>query len=104
MASLPEEIAEDPDLRPKKSRNDGDRQIVDCARLIPAQTIDFRHVDSGNEDERNLCKPRMVADHCRQLKSVELRHRDVHKDDRDFIAQQLLERLTTRGGLDEILA
>ena len=46
----------------------------------------------------------MIADHRRELKSVELRHRNVHKYDRHFVAQQLLERLPARGRLDEILA
>ena len=50
------------------------------------------------------CKPRMVANHRGQLKSVKLGHRDVDKDDRDFVTQQLLKRLPAGRRLDEILA
>ena len=32
---------------------------------------------------------RMLADHRRQLESVELGHRDVDEDDRDLVAQTI---------------
>ena len=104
LARLPEEVAEDADLRAKKSRNNGDRQIVDGACLVPSQAVEFGQVNRGNEDERSLGEPRMVADHRRQLKPVELRHRDVHKNDRNFVTQEQLKRLAARRRLDQILA
>ena len=88
MARFPKEVAEDADLRAKKSRNNGDRQVVDGACLVPSQAVEFGQVDRGNEDERGLGEPRMVTDHRGQLEPVELRHRDVHKNDRNFVAQE----------------
>ena len=34
-------------------------------------------------------KARMLADHCRELEAVELRHLHVDEDDRDVVLQQL---------------
>jgi hypothetical protein len=55
----------------------------------------------GHEDDGGPRKPRMIADHRSQLKSVELGHRDVDENDRDLATQQLLERLPSRTRLDE---
>ena len=46
----------------------------------------------------------MLADHRRELEAVELRHADVDQDDRDFVLEQVFQRLARRRRLDEILA
>ncbi len=46
----------------------------------------------------------MFANHRRQFKSVQLGHRNVDKDDSDFLPQQLLKRFSSGRSLDEILA
>ena len=43
----------------------------------------------------------MLPYHRRQLVPVELRHDDVHQDDGDVVAQEVLERLGRRAHLDQ---
>ena len=40
----------------------------------------------------------------RKLEPVELRHADVHQDDRDLVLEQMLQRFLTGGRLDEVFA
>ena len=49
-------------------------------------------------------KPRVLANHCGQFKSVQLGHRDVDRDDGEFPSQKLRERLFSGRRFDEILA
>jgi hypothetical protein len=46
----------------------------------------------------------MLADHCSQLKTVELRHADVDQDDCNILLEELLECLPGRSGFDEVFA
>ena len=104
LAGLAIELGEDPHLRTQHLGDDRDRNIIDRAHLIGAQAVDIGQVDGGDEDDRRLLEPRVLADHRRQLEAVELRHAHVNQDDGDILLEQLLERLPGRSGLDEILA
>ena len=95
LPGLPVEVAENANLRAQEVRNDRDRKIVDSAGLIASQAVELGEVNRGDEDDRGLFKPRMFANHRGQLKSVQLGHRDVDKDDRDFVPQKLLKRLSS---------
>ena len=45
----------------------------------------------------------MLADHCRELKAVEVGHADVDQNDRDIASEQLIEGFRRRTGLYEVL-
>ncbi len=59
-------------------------------------------VDRGNKDDRSPLKARMLADQVGQLKAIEVRHAHVHQDDRDVGFEEMLQRLFSRRGLDQI--
>ena len=46
-----------------------------------------------HEDDRDPLKPRVLSNQCRELKPIEVRHADIHQDDRDLRLQQVLQRL-----------
>ena len=46
----------------------------------------------------------MLADHGGEFETVQLRHADVDQNDRDFVLEQVFERLAAGSGHDEILA
>ena len=96
-------FGEDLDLRPQHFRHDRDRNIIDRAHLVAAQTVDIGEMDGGNEDDRGVPEARMLADHRGQLETVELRHADVDQDDGDFGLEQMLQRLAAGRRLDQVL-
>src|SRR5262249_61440279 len=55
-------------------------------------------------DDGGALKARMLADHRRQLKAVELGHADVDQDDRNLVLEQEFERFLGRSGLEQPLA
>jgi hypothetical protein len=103
LAGLPVQLGEDAHLGAQHLRDDGDRHIVDRPHLVSAQEIEFRQVDGRDEDDRRLLEPRVVPDHRSELKPVEVGHADVHQHDGDIIAQELIERVTSRGRLEQRL-
>ena len=44
----------------------------------------------------------MLADHRGELEAVQLRHADVDQNDRDFVLEQIFQRLAAGRGVDEI--
>ena len=92
------------DLGAQHLGNDRHRHIVHRAHLVAAQPVDVGQMDGGDEDDRGLLEPRMLADHGGQLEAVELRHADVDQHDGDVGLQQMLERLARRRRLDQVLA
>ena len=102
LARLAVELDEDLDLGPQHLRNDRHRDVVDRAHLVAAQAIHVGQMNGGDEDHRGLLEPRMLADHRGELEAVEVRHADVHQDDRDLRLQQILQRLLAGRGLDQV--
>ena len=82
----------------------GHRNVVDRAHLVAAQPVDIADLNGGDEDHRRLLEARMLADHGGELESVELRHADVDQNDRDFVLEQVFQRLAAGSGDDEIFA
>jgi hypothetical protein len=58
----------------------------------------------GDEDDRDVLEPGMLANHRRQLEAVQLGHAHVGQDDRDLPFQDLLECLFRRTDCDEVFA
>ena len=104
LPGLAIELGEDADLGAQHLRHDRHRHIVDRAHLVAAQLIDVGQMDRRDEDHRDLLEARMLADHRGELEAVELRHADVHQDDRDLVLEQMLQRLLAGRGLDQVLA
>ena len=104
LSGLPVELGEHLNLRAQHLWNNGHRNVVHCAHLVAAQPVHVRQMDRGDEDHRRLLEPRMLADHCRELEPVEIRHADVDQDDGDLGLEQIFERLATGRGLDQVLA
>jgi hypothetical protein len=55
-------------------------------------------MNRGNKNDRRLLKPRVLANHFRQLKAIQLRHADIHQDDRDVRLEKHFERFAPRRG------
>ena len=104
LPGLAIKLGEDLDLGAQHLRHDRDRHVIDRAHLVAAQAIDIVHLHGGDEDDRGLLEARMLADHGRELKAVELRHADVDQHDRDVVLEQKFQRLARRARLDQVLA
>src|SRR5215469_11281074 len=97
------ELGEYFDLGPQQLRYDRYRNIVHRSKLIATQQVDIGHLNSRNENDRGFLKARVLADHRRQLKAVEIGHADIDQNDRHIAFQQQLQRLRRRAGLDQVL-
>ena len=93
LARLPEKLHEYFDLRAQDFRNHRYGHVVDRTHLVPTQAINVGQQDGGNENQCRFLEARMIADHRRQLKTIDVRHVDVDENDRDVTLQQQLERL-----------
>ncbi len=69
-----------------------------------AQEIAFAEMNGGDEDDGGLLEARMLPDHLGQFKAVQLRHADIHQDDRDVGFQQERQCILGRGHRDQPLA
>ena len=103
LARLAVKLGEYLDLGAQHRRNDRHRHVIDRAHLVAAQAIDVVHLDGGDEDDRRALKPRMLADHGRELEAVEFRHADIDQDDGGLVLEQELQSLARRSRLDQIL-
>src|SRR5581483_2304498 len=103
-AFLAMQLRKHADLRAQHLRNNRNRDIVHRAALIPANAIQVRQVNRGDEDDRRLLKARMLTHHVRQFKAVDLRHADVHQHHRNIALQQMVQRLPAGVRLHQVLA
>jgi hypothetical protein len=90
------------DLGPQYRGNDRHRHIIDRAHLVTAQPIDVVDLDGGDENDCRPLKPRMIANHRRELKTVQLRHANIDQDDGGLVLEQKFQRLARRRCLDEV--
>ena len=102
LLGLAEQLDEDPHLGAQQFRNDGDRYIVDGAKLIAPQAIHVGHLDGGDEDDSRLAEARVIADDLGKLKTVEIRHDDIDQNDRDLMLEELLQGLVRGAGPDDL--
>jgi hypothetical protein len=94
LPGLAIEFREDLDLGAQHFRNHRHRDVIDRAHLVAAKPVDIADLNGGNEDHRRLLETRVLADHGRELETVQFRHADIEQDDRDFILEQIFQRLT----------
>ncbi len=92
LSRLAKQIHEDADLRPKNLRDDGNRHVVHGAAGVALEPVEFGQMDAGDEDDRRLLEPRVLAHHRRQLEPVELRHADIDQDHRHVGVEEMVER------------
>ena len=102
LTGLAIQLGEHLDLGAQHFRNHRHRNVVDRAHLVAAQPVDIADLDGGDEDHRRLLEARMLADHGGELETVQLRHADVDQDDRDFVLEQVFQRLAAGRGDDEV--
>ena len=103
LPGLAIELGEDLHLRAQDFRNHRNRNIVHGTHLVSAQSVDVGEKNGGNEDDRRLLEPRMIADHGSELEAVQLRHANIDQDDGNLVLEQLLQRLAGRRRLDQVL-
>ena len=104
FARLAEQLDKNTHLGPQNFGNDRYRHVIHRAQFVSAHAIDVGYLDRGNEDDGRLLKPRMLADHGRQLEAVELRHAHVDENDGDIVLEQICQRLPRRRSLDQIFS
>ncbi len=98
------EVGEHADLGPQDLGHHRHRHVVHRPALVAAQPVEVGEHHGGDEDDRRLLEPRVLADHRRQLVAVELRHAHVHQHDRDLGLEQVLQRLGGRARRDQRVA
>ncbi len=98
------QVREHPDLGTQNFRNDGNGDIINGSRRIPAQTVRFRHHHGRYENDGSMLVTRVLPDHADELEAVLLRHTDIHENDGDIVAQEMLQRLSAGLRLYQIFA
>ena len=58
---------------------------------------------SGDEYNRDLLEARMLVNHVRQLKAIQVGHAHIHKNDGNLILKEKIQRLFRRSGGQQIL-
>ena len=104
LARLAKKLDENLDLRAQDLRDHRHRHVVDGTHFVAAQSIDVGQQNGGDEDQRGLLEARMIADHRRELETVDVRHVDVDENDGDVVLEQQLERLRGVAGAQQVLA
>ncbi len=103
LARLAEQFGKHAHFGAQHFRHDRHRHVIDRAHLVAAQPVDVGQMDGRDENDRGLAEARMLADHRRKLKAVEIRHADVDQHDGDVVLEQELQRFPRRRRLDQIL-
>src|SRR5262245_59048032 len=85
LSRLAIKIDEHAHLSAQHPGNDGYGHIIHGAHLVALQAIELGKVDRGDEDHRRFLEARMLADHARQLETIELWHTDIDENDRDVV-------------------
>ena len=104
LPRLAEKLDKYLDLRAQDFRNNRHRHVVHGAHFVAAQAIDVSQQDRGNKNQCGLLEARVIADHGRELKAVDVRHVDVNKYDRDVVLEKELERLRGVARAQQIFA
>src|SRR5262249_36593710 len=102
FTGLTMQFGEHTHFRAKQVRNNWNGNVVDGAALISANAVNIRHVNAGNENDRGVLIPRMLANQIGQLKTVDVRHADVQQNDGDVFLQQMIKSLAPGACLDEV--
>ena len=97
------ELDEHADLGPEDLRHHRREDVIHGAERVALRRVHLV-AECGDEDDGRLGRLPAAADHRGGLQAVHLRHLHVEQDDREFLVQQVPQRLPPRSGLDQILA
>ena len=86
------EVDEDADLGPEDLRHDRREDVVDRAQRVALGGVHLV-AERGDEDDRRLRRLAAAPDHGGRLQPVHVRHVHVEQDDREFLVQQVPQRL-----------
>ncbi len=98
------QIDKDADLGAQHLGHNGHGDIVDRAAAVTLDLVGIGEVNSGNENDGCLLKPRVLTDDVGQFKTVQLGHAHIHQHHGNIGFQKDTERLGGSRRLDEILA
>lgn len=101
LARHAKEFDKDLDLGTQDLRDDGALQIIHGSVGIALSRADIIG-EGGHEDDRRVGRSFAIADQTRRLESVHAGHVDVEQDECEFMRQDLLERLGSRSGKDQL--
>ena len=103
IARLAVELGENTDLGAQQLRHHRHRHVIGCAVLVAFDAIEIGHRDRRDENDCCRLEARMLADHGRELETVELGHANIDQHDGDLVLQKQREGLARRIRLEEIL-
>src|SRR5919197_4276835 len=92
------------DFGPQELGNDRDGNIIHCPMFVALELVKVGVMNGGDEDDGDLLIAWMLTDKCCQFKAVNLRHTHVQEDESNVGVEQVLQRLSGRTGLDQVLA
>ena len=71
---------------------------------VAPEHVAVTQMHARDEEDGRLLGAGVLVDHRRQLKAVDLRHVDIHKDHGDVGVEQVRQGFPARRGRDEVLA
>src|SRR6202000_399988 len=96
------QFREDADLSAQHFWNNGHRNIIHRAATVALNFIGVCEMNAGDENNGSFVKPGMLADDIRELKSIDVRHADIHENNGNIVLQKDVQSLRGRSGLNEI--
>ena len=103
LAVHAEQFDEHPHLRAQHLGHDRRGDVVDRAQGVAALGLAFVHV-RRDEDDRRLGRFLVLADQAGRLQAVDVRHVHIEQDHREFLLQDVAQRLLARTRTDDVLA
>ena len=98
------ELDEDLDLRAQDLGDDRRYHEVDGAQRVALRNARFVAVVRRDEYDRNVRRALAAAYQRGRLEAVDSRHVDVEENDREFVLEDLLQRVFAGRHVDEVLA
>src|SRR5215472_16139100 len=102
LARLTMPLSEHLNFRPQQFRDDGNGNVIYRAELVSLELVIVAQVHSRDEDDRRVAKARMLTNHFCQLKSILLRHTDVHENHGNVTLEKIIKRFSSALRFDQI--
>ena len=103
LRGLPEQLDENPDLRPQNLGLDRRQDVVHRSERVTARRVRFVAV-GRDEDNRGVLGALPLAHHRRGLEAVHAGHVDVEENDRELLPQELAKSFASGLRGDDVLA